>query len=79
MEAQVTKLIEASSKAELNVNEVYRGRDEAIEGAAQKARVETMLGKAKDFLSTAISKKDQLMKLAALHPNKAQITEDLEL
>ena len=79
MEAQVTKLIEARSKAELNVNEVYRGIDEAIEGAARKARVEAMVGKAKDFLSTAISKNDQLIKLAARHPNKAQITEDLEL
>ena len=79
MEAQVTKLIEARSKAELNVNEVYRGIDEAIEGAAQKTRVETMVGKAKDLLSTAMSKNDQLIKLAARHPNKAQITEDLEL
>ena len=79
MEAQVTKLIEARSKAELNVNEVYRGIDEAIEGGARKARVETMVGRAKDFLSTAISKNDQLIKLAAGHPNKAQITEDLEL
>ena len=79
MEAQVTKLIEARSKAELNVNEVYRSIDEAIEGAAQKARVETMVGKAKDLLSIAISKNDQLIKLAAQHPNKAQITEDLEL
>ena len=56
MEAQVTKLIEARSKAELNVNDVYRGIDEAIEGAARKTRFETMVGKAKDFLSTAISK-----------------------
>ena len=65
MEAQVTKLIEARSKAELNVNEIYRGIDEAIEGAARKARVETMVGKAKNLLSTAISKNDQLIKLAA--------------
>ena len=79
MEAQVTKLVEARSKAELNVNEVYRGIDEAIVGAARKARVETIVGKAKDFLSTAISKNDQLIKLAARHPNKAQITVDLEL
>ena len=79
MEAQVTKLIEARSKAELNVNEVYRGIDEAIEGAARKARVETMVGKAKDLLSTAMSKNGQLIKLAARHPNKAQTTEDLEL
>ena len=65
MEAQVTKLIEARSKAELNVNKVYRGIDEAIEGAARKPRVETMVGKAKDFVSTAISKNDQLIKLGA--------------
>ena len=61
MEAQVTKLIEARSKAELNVNEFYRSIDEAIEGAARKARVENMVGKAKDFLSIAISKNDQLI------------------
>ena len=79
MEAQVTKSIEARSKAELNVNEVYRGIDEAIEGAARKARVKTRVGKAKNFLSTAISKNDQLIKLAARDPNKAQITEDPEL
>ena len=79
MEAQVTKLIEARSEAELNVNEVYRGIDEAIEVTAREARVETMVSKAKDFLSTAISKNDQLIKLAARHPNKAQMTEDLEL
>ena len=72
-------MIEARSKAELNVNEVYRGIDEAIKGAARNARVETMVGKAKAFLSTAISKNDQLINLAARHPNKAQITEDLEL
>ena len=30
-------------------------------------------------MSTAISKNDQLIKLAARHPNKAQITKDLEL
>ena len=49
MEAQLTKLIEARSKAELIVNEVYRGLDEAIEGAARKARVETMIDQAKIF------------------------------
>ena len=50
IEAQVTKLIEARSKAEIKVNEVYRDIDEAIEGSARKARVETMVGKAKDFV-----------------------------
>ena len=58
---------------------MYRGKGEAIEGAARKARVETMVSKAKDFSSTAISKDDQLIKLAARHPNKTQISEDLEL
>ena len=79
MEAQVTNLIEARSKAELNVNVVYRGIDEAIEGDARKARVESRVGKAKDFLSTAISKNDQLINLAARLRKKSQMTEDLEL
>ena len=69
MEALVKKLIEARSKAELNANEVYRGIEEAIEGAARKARAENMVSKAKYFLSTAISKDDQLISLAARHPN----------
>ena len=77
MEAQVNKLFESRSKAELNANEVYRGIDESIEDAARKARVETMVSTAKDFLSTAIFKDDQLKKLAARHPNKTQISEDL--
>ena len=74
MEAQVTKLIERTSKAELIVNEVYRVIDEATEGTARKARFETMVGKAKECLSKAISKNDPLIKLAARNPNKVQIT-----
>ena len=38
-----------------------------------------MGGKVKDFLSTAISKNDQLIKLDFRHPSKTPVTEDLVL
>ena len=56
MEAQVTKLIEARSKAELNVNEVYRGIDEAIECVARRARVDTLVVKVKDIVYSNVKK-----------------------
>ena len=81
MEAQAIKLSEARSKVELSVNDLYKRTDEAINSKTRKIKVEkveTLVNKAKELLSTAIDKNDQLVQLASRHPNKIKLTEELE-
>ena len=75
MEAQAIKLSEARSKVELSVNDLYK----RINSRTRKTKVETLVNKAKELLSTAIDKNDQLVQLASRHPNKIKLTEELEL
>ena len=79
MEAQAIKLSEARSKVELSVNDLYKRIDEAINSKTRKTKVETLVNKAKELLSTAFDKNDQLVQLASRHPNNIKLTEELEL
>ena len=59
MKAQAIKLSEARSKIELSVNGLYKRIDEAINSKTRKIKVETLVNKAKELLSTAIDKNDE--------------------
>ena len=70
---------EARSRVELSVNDLYKRIDEAINSRTRKTKVETLVTKAKELLSTAIDKNDQLVQLTSQHPNIIKLTEELEL
>ena len=77
MEAQAIILSEAKSKAELTVNNLYKRIDEAKKQAERDKQKLTLVNKAKELLSTAIDKNDQLVQLALRHVNKKKTLRSL--
>ena len=61
------------------MNDLYKRIDEAINSRTRKTKVETLVTKEKELLSTAIDNNDQQVQLASRHPNIIKLTEDLEL